>query len=468
MPSFKNIFRYMRTYGVKSTLGLIREKLIVDPKRFSPKKTRVLPEFPEGYSAGVLPGDAPARSGFTVMYALHYFYPDKKGGTERFTLNIAKEAKRCLNKVKILVLDANRPESDYTERCGDILYRRYEYEGIECIGFRYKKAPLGLYYKRISTEDESLSAFTRFLIENEGISLVHATYPQPFAPMLAECKKMGVPYVVTCTDFAACCHYSTMVDDNGDFCPGSECGERCKRICPTYGCSDFAGRREAAKEMLLGAEYVTVPSKFVARVLSCEFPEVKFIPVNHGISDAFTKPFKKREIKKFVYAGTISRLKGIHLLTDAFSRLEGDGLSLDIYGSGDGKYLEALKKNADPRIVFHDAVDGGMMPEIYASADCVVVPSMWYETYNFVLREAAESGALVIAADIGAMSEAVKVGKNGFLFRAGDADDLYEKLCLAVSFDQDSYERVSYPKLSDEGDVYDLIYRDCLKDKLMF
>ena len=462
MAKPRNIIRYLTQYGLRGTVGLVREKLLVDPKRFSPNKVRTLPSFPEGYESGEVAKNPPMRSGFTVLYLLHYFYPDKKGGTERFTLNIAKEALARGNTPKVLVLDANNPKSLYTERCGDILYRRYTYDGIECIGYRYEKAPLGLYYKRITDDDPALREFARHIIKTEGIDIIHATYPQPFVPMLKEAKEIGIPYVVTCTDFAMICHYSTMVDDNGDFCGGCESGERCKKICKSYGIPDARARLDSAREALLGAQTVTVPSVFVARVLSKELPGVRFIPVNHGISEAFTKPYRPRRVKKFVYAGTISRLKGIHLLVAAFARLRDPELTLDIYGSGDSKYLEDLKRCADRRISFHDAVPGEMMPEIYAGHDCVVIPSMWYETYNFVLREAAESGALVIASDIGAMSEAVRVGKNGYLFRAADADDLYEKMKLAIEFDPENYERVSYPKLSDEGDIYDRIYRSAL------
>jgi hypothetical protein len=38
MPSVRKIIRYMKHYGIKSTVGLIGEKLFVDPKRFSVDK----------------------------------------------------------------------------------------------------------------------------------------------------------------------------------------------------------------------------------------------------------------------------------------------------------------------------------------------------------------------------------------------------------------------------------------------
>lgn len=463
MPNLKRIFRYMRQYGVKSTVGLVREKLLVDKKRFSVKKARTLPDFPKEYSRAVLPDIEAPRSGLTVLYTLHYFYPDKKGGTERFTLNIAKEAEARGNKSKILVLDANRPISDYTERCGDIFYRYYDFDGIKCIGFRYKKAPLGLYYKRITLDDPEMRAFARHIIEKEGIDIVHATYPQPFAPLLDECRALGVPYVVTCTDFAMMCHYSTMVDNRGDFCLSTDGGRRCSEVCKTYGCRDFAVRLAAAREILANAAIVTVPSEFVAKILSHEFSGVGFLPVNHGISEAFSYKAREGTVKRFVYAGTISPLKGIHLLLEAFARISDPDVSLEIWGAGDGRYESELRKKADPRVKFCGVAAGEDMPEIYSAADCVVIPSMWYETYNFVLREAAKTGALVLAADIGAMSEAITEGENGYLFKPSDAESLYEGLSKCLEFDFGRYKSNAYPSLSDEGDAYAAIYSSCVK-----
>ena len=462
MPNFRKIFRYMRHYGITGTLGLIREKLLVDPKRFSPKIKRELPSFPEEYLSAAPNLSENDGKPYTVLYLIHYFYPERKGGTERFTLNIAKEAERHGARPVVLVLDANESESRYPYERDGILYRFYEYDGIKCIGFRHKRAPLGLYYKRISGEDEAMRGFARFLVESEGVNVVHATYPQPFTPFLLECYDMKIPYVATCTDFCMMCHYATMVDDKGAFCGGSECGEKCKRVCKTYGVSDFGERLATSREVLSKASLVTVPSKFVARVLSNEFSGVGFLPVNHGISESFKYKEGRTRVKNFVYAGTISQLKGIHLLISAFNRLSGEGLTLKIYGAGDDKYLQKLKALASDRVEFFGAVPGDKMPQIYSEADCVIVPSMWYETYNFVLREAANCGALVIASDIGAMSEAITNGENGYLFRPADEEDLYEKMKLALEFDFDNYKPMKYPTLKSEGEFYHKVYKSLI------
>lgn len=459
MPNIKKIFRYVRHYGLKSTAGLVKEKVFIDPKRFAPDKERKLPSFNYAYKRAELPTEI-SDEPINILYLIHYFYPLKKGGTERFTLNLAKEEEKLGNNAFVLVLEANEATSIYTDTFGDILYRFYEYDGIRCIGFRHKnkKAPLGLYYKSIDLSDTAMRDFARHIAENLKIDVVHATYPQPFASFLAECKKIGLPYVVTCTDFCMMCHYSTMVDTNGDFCGGTCEQTKCAKVCKTYGCRDFKERFANAKEILEGAEIVTVPSKFVARVLGEEFPSVAFVPVAHGISDVFSYRERTDGVKKFVYAGTLSPLKGVHMLIGAFTNLEGEDLSLEIYGEGDENYVKKLRALADERVTFCGARPASDMPEIYSSADCVIVPSMWYETYNFVLREALMTGALVLASDIGAMPEAVDVAENGYLFAPADAEDLEEKMREALDFDFSEYKKRSFPTTEDEGKTYAAIY----------
>ncbi len=466
MANPRKILRYLSHYGMRSTLGLIHEKLVVDKKRFSAKKKRILPEvsFPlpvcargiEDYLAASRMGE-----GLTVLYLIHYFYPLKKGGTERFTLNIAKEAEAHGHRPIVLVLEANEARATYPHREGDIFYREYTYDGVRCIGFRHLRAPLGLYYKSVRDDDSQMRAFMRFICEREGVDIVHATYPQPFASFLAECKATGMPYIVTCTDFALMCHYSTMVDRRADFCAGAEGGRRCATVCPTYGCRDFKARHESAAALLANAAAVTVPSAFVARMMGAEFPRVPFLPVNHGIGESFTYRRREGRAQRFVYAGTLSPLKGIHLLIEAFTRLPNEDISLHIYGEGDENYAGRLRAMADSRVVFHGAAAADEMPAIYSEADCVVVPSMWYETYNFVVREAAATGALVLAAAIGAMPEAIREGENGFLFAPSDADALYKALLSALSFDFSVYRPVTYRTVAEEGSIYDGVYRLC-------
>ena len=133
MPSLKRAIKYVGQYGLKSAIGLAREKMIIDPKRFSPTVKRTVPSFPDDYNSPTLPESEPKARPYTVLYLIHYFYPDRKGGTERFTLNLARGARERGATPIVLVLDASLSKKHYPHSCGDILYRYFEYDGIRCI-----------------------------------------------------------------------------------------------------------------------------------------------------------------------------------------------------------------------------------------------------------------------------------------------------------------------------------------------
>ena len=63
-----------------------------------------------------------------------------------------------------------------------------------------------------------------------------------------------------------------------------------------------------------------------------------------------------------------------------------------------------------------------------ASADVLVVPSLWYENSPLVIQEALASRVPVVVADGGAMVEKIRPGVDGLVFRRGDAADLAAKL----------------------------------------
>jgi glycosyltransferase involved in cell wall biosynthesis len=71
--------------------------------------------------------------------------------------------------------------------------------------------------------------------------------------------------------------------------------------------------------------------------------------------------------------------------------------------------------------------------ELMRQARALVVPSIWYEHFPFVLLEAFASGLPAIASDLGSTAEIVGGNGAGVLFRAGDAGDLASKLRWAIA-----------------------------------
>lgn len=466
------IINSWKHFGTVALFSKAWEKYIVDKRRFRPGLVRTIPTIPNRYFKPQ-EVNAPHSDGsewpLNICYLIHYFFPDKNGGTERFILNLAKEQQRLGNNVRIITLGKREPHC-YHQHVENILYEEFEYEGLLVTQFRYRRAPRGLYYDIFNDDEPNMLAFAQVLLDKYQFDLIHAAYPQPFTSFLKVCRIRKIPYLVTTTDFNVMCHYATLVNKSGQFCISSDKGERCRKDCKTYGLRDPVKRYQKAAELLHSAGYVTAPSEFVARVLSPEFGGLPILVVPHGISKDFSIVGDRDQTKRFAYAGTLSDLKGVHLLIEAFRRISDCGVTLDLYGDGETGYVNRLKTLAkgDPRITFHGGVPGSKMKQVYQRCDCVVIPSMWFETYNFVLREALSCGCLAIASEIGAMPEAIIEGKNGFLFTVGDLAALQEALEKAISFNWDLYQKAAFPKLPDEAMRYSVLYRNMLSEEKLY
>lgn len=456
------LFNSWRHFGTLMLISKAWEKFVVERYRFRTGHIRDIPEFSISTSSCPLPNPAPDAGKLMICYFVHYFYPDKQGGTERFVLNLARQQQVLGNDVRVITL-GKRPQNVYSHCSGSILWEEFEFMGVPITQMRYSKAPRGLYYDAICTDESNMVCFTETVVDRYAPDLVHFAYPQPFAAAAKTLLTHGVPYIITLTDFNIFCHYATMVDKKGDFCSGSLCGTRCGRVCKTYGVADAEERYHRAQLLLSASAYITAPSAFVASLFEQEFPGCPLYVIPHGIDGSFNLNTQRTKTTTFMYAGTLSELKGVHLLIRAFRELPGN-IALRIYGGGNPSYAASLKRLAhgDSRIRFCGQRPADQMVEAYQNADCIVVPSMWYETYNFVLREALACGCIGIVSNLGAMKEVITEGENGFMFDAGNLLSLQEAMEKAMAFDWTDYRQMEFPKLKDESEQYLRLYQQAV------
>lgn len=128
-----------------------------------------------------------------------------------------------------------------------------------------------------------------------------------------------------------------------------------------------------------------------------------------------------------VFVGRLSPEKGIDTLLTAW-RTAGLQLPLKIIGDGPlaAKVMEAAA--TQPNIHWLGRKPLPAVLEIIGAARCLIMPSIWYETFGRTIIEAYAKGTPVIAANIGAIAELVQPGRTGFLFKPGDARELTEKV----------------------------------------
>ena len=173
----------------------------------------------------------------------------------------------------------------------------------------------------------------------------------------------------------------------------------------------------------------------------------------------------------FGFLGSLAWQKGVHVLIEAFNRLD-ERASLTIYGSERTfpDYVAELKRLArHPNIRFAGLLEPQQVGAALRQMDCLVVPSLWYENSPLVIQEAFGVGVPVVASRLGALPEKVKDGSTGRLFTAGSVDDLAAVLQDLVTHPQmlsGMAERtVPAPSMAVHAAYLEQIYQSMLVEK---
>lgn len=132
---------------------------------------------------------------------------------------------------------------------------------------------------------------------------------------------------------------------------------------------------------------------------------------------------KQRAERVFLFSGSLIARKGVDLVARAFARLavELPNLKLKIVGDGElRRGLAETLRSVSERVEFTGFKDWDELPELYAAADVLCVPSR-YDGWGLVVPEGLAAGLPVIATDrMGAALEFIETGVNGWLIPAGD------------------------------------------------
>lgn len=114
-------------------------------------------------------------------------------------------------------------------------------------------------------------------------------------------------------------------------------------------------------------------------------------------------------------------------------------LTVNIYFSGGlkEKMIDyARKQGIDELITFGERLLEYELAEAFQKSRVVVLPST-KESLGLVGIEAIACGAILVGSDSGGIREYLVDGKNGFLFRDGETDDLHRAIEKALnSFDE--------------------------------
>jgi len=278
---------------------------------------------------------------------------------------------------------------------------------------------------------------------------------------LRAASDLGIPTVVTLTDFWFLCPRITLLRSNGQLCAPpfdavtcARClGEEKRRyripgrIAPALmnafwrtqqdrvACS--RARMEFLRETLDGVNAVISPSQFLRNLFinAGIAPErILFSRQGRDFPNLTLDLLEKTPAAhlRIGYIGQIAPHKGVHTLFKAVQQLPHATLEVKAYGDPTPfpDYTRRLRQmtHQDSRLNLAGVYERTEVSRVLQGLDVVVVPSVWYENCPNTILEAFAHRTPVVASDLGGMAELVHHGENGLLFAPGNADSLARQL----------------------------------------
>lgn len=402
-----------------------------------------------------------------ILLVSSFFPPSHVAGTEKRTLGYALGLRELGCQVQVVCAGKWNEGSKYWGGYDEEEYRELP---VRRVNLNWQLAPDPNRYLYCNPQIEDV--MSRWL-ESWQPDLVHVTSCYTLsASVIQAVKSVGLPLVLTLTDFWFLCPSLHLWRYDGELCDGCTTAWECLK-CMAWGAKVYRWPRKALPERmvesLLGwssrhpalsrlrglrglvldmdhrkaylsrmldlADCVTAPSEFLSRIFR-EAGVTKPIRVIHSGHDlGWQGKVSKTHspVIRFGYVGQIAPEKGVHLLVSAFfrqaDRRRSKLLIFGNYNSAPGykKELDALiDEEAD--VSFRGQFPHECLGEVLSEIDVLVVPSTWHENNPRVIQEAFAAKIPVIGSDVGGIAEFVHHDVNGLLFKRGDAEDLAHQM----------------------------------------
>jgi glycosyltransferase involved in cell wall biosynthesis len=369
-----------------------------------------------------------------ILIVLHQFFPEFLGGTERVALNLARTAQRAGHHVRVLACALQADACDGLSASALPGAVDTVYEGVPITLLPRKSLPVTADYSFDCAEAliEPLQSWMRAL----RFDVLHLIHPMRMATAIKAAQNIGLPYVVTLTDFYWFCNRINLVNLDGQLCSGPQCGQQCAKSCnvPPWDAPSLTHRHRQAAAILASAGACVAPSKYVAQRYQAAFEglQVKVIP--HGIDllallrhtqadRAPVVPFGAEPLT-LGYIGTIVSQKGLLVLLQALAMIPELPLRLLVAGRihGDAVYKDHILRlaAADARVNMLGQLDAAGVGGMLQSLDLLCLPSIIPESYSLVLHESAAVGVPALVSRLGAPSDFMSETQAGQAIDAGD------------------------------------------------
>lgn len=267
--------------------------------------------------------------------------------------------------------------------------------------------------------------------EKPDIVNIHNLYPFISPAALFECKKAGVPVVMTVHNYRLICPTGLFMR-NG--LPCEKCLEKGNEwSCISYNCEHsilksvgyafrniYARWTKAYKDNVDRYACLTAFQKQKLIEAGFDGQKISVIPNSADSPDTYEEIFGDY----VAYVGRLSYEKGYDLLLEVASR----------HPEIEFRFAGAIREQNDTslpeNVKFLGHLDKASLNDFIKKARFIVMPSRCYEGFPMAILEAASFGKPSIGPDHGGFTEIIGKGKDsiGDLFIPGDIDDMERKV----------------------------------------
>jgi glycosyltransferase involved in cell wall biosynthesis len=372
----------------------------------------------------------------TILHLLHQYLPDHIGGVELYT-NWLAAAQQGQGQTVHLFHRRSNPATNLQQRVDN---------GVTIwAGSNGRFTPTN----RFTTTFHNPALHKQFsqVLDQTQPDIVHIQHLMGLPlSLVAQLQARRIPYVVTLWDFWwVCANAQLLTNYSEELCAGPQAYLNCARCAlaragfPQFPpaqpllAAPLAWRVHKLHQVLAKAARVIVPAAFVQNWYAnyglnmanmTILPPGLDYPPDIDMLRQVNGNGQERPLR-FGYIGGLSTQKGVHIPLQAFRQLPP---TAEFWIAGDPTfdptYVQQLQRLATPQVHFLGRLNRQAIWHMLAQIDLLIVPSLWYETFAFVISEAFAAGVPVVASDLGVMAERVRHNVDGLLVPPGDVKSM--------------------------------------------
>ncbi len=248
------------------------------------------------------------------------------------------------------------------------------------------------------------------------------------------CKEKKIKTVLTLHDAWWICQRQFMITSEDKFCNQWKLDpNKCIACTVNEDKYSYLSRDLILRKVIQSADVIIAPSQYFADLHMANL-NLPILVNKNGIKSPMRirSKIKSNRVIRFGYVGGNSKIKGFHLIQEAFRKYRFKQTELVVVDNtlnqGFSSYhLHDMRGIDRYRII--PAYTQDRIDEFFAGIDVLLFPTQWKESFGLAVREAIMRNVWVIATDAGGVIEDIIDGKNGTIIPFdSDADRLAEAI----------------------------------------